>query len=231
MTDNIRLLSAKVIVKAIRYLCANYAVKTYDYFLKTVTGMVKGVYNGYIGGDFVNMLSDLVFDQLNQAYRTAWADEGGEGAIPDYLQEAVDDQIQTQWDFIDGLYKSIVDARIDGTPVEPFLVRAELWAQQYQNAYREAVRLIAIERGGKLEWVEGDTIKKCPVCVGLNGIVAYASEWDELGVRPGNGPNPALSAQPEACGGWRCGCQLIPTDKRRTPKAYDEIIRLTSGGA
>lgn len=206
-------------------------VKTYEYFLRHLNGLIRGVYNGYVGGEFENILSDLVYGQLTQAYTAAWRDDGNDGPLPDYLQSSLDSMIQNQWDFIEKLYRDTVDARVDNTPIDPLLSRAELWAGQFDNAQNEAIRLIALETGGKLEWVEGDTSDKCPICLALNGIVAYAREWDELRVRPGNGPNPALSPINGGCGGWRCGCSLQTTTRRRTGNAYDEIIRITSGGA
>lgn len=199
------------------------AYKTFDFMLTQIVGLVRGVYRGNIRGEFIDVMANLISGQLSQAYRRAWADEGDGGEFPDYLQISLDDMILGQYDYVDGYYRDIIDAALDGTPIEPLLKRAELWAQRWTEAYNEAVRLITLNNGGKLEWQLGETEEHCPECSALNGIVAFAREWDTLMVRPQNPPNTRIS-----CGGWRCDCKLTPTTKRRTPNAYGRIEEITS---
>jgi len=214
--------------------------KTYEYFLQQLEGLIRGVYDGNVGGEFIDVTANLISGQLNQAFQQAWQDEGmTDELMPDYLTSAAEDMILGQYDFVDQLYRDIADARNDHLfnlhnpylpPIEEvslnsLLARAALWARRWTEAYNLGVQLIVRELGGKLEWIEGDTVEKCFICVSLNGIVAFAREWDELGVRPQNAPNPALA---EGCGGWRCACELRPTDKRRSPKAFDTILNLTT---
>ena len=200
------------------------AFKTYDYMLKQIEGLVRGVYAGNVGGAFIDTMANLISGQLSQAYNQAWTDEEGQGAFPDYLQVSLDDMILKQYDYVDGYYRNIVDARVDQTSIDPLLMRAGMWAIRYTEAYNEAIRLIILESGGNLIWQEGDTEDKCSTCLALDGIVARASEWDALGVKPQNAENRKL-----ACGGWRCGCSLTPTDKRRSPGAYGRIEAAIAG--
>lgn len=59
----------------------------------------------------------------------------------------------------------------------------------------------------------------------LNGIVAYAREWNEYGIHPQSPPNDLLE-----CGGWRCQCRLVSTAKRVTPKAKRlKVFELIAG--
>lgn len=197
--------------------------KTYDYYLQQLERLIRSVYNGNLGGDFIDVMANLISGQLNQAFEQAWKDEGTEEDIPDYLTTAAEDLILSQYDYVDQLYRDIVDARVDETPVESLLSRAPLWAQRWTEAYNQAVALIIAEMGGNLVWELGATEDHCPECAALNGIVARASEWEELGVKPQNAPNDLLT-----CGGWRCDCSLTPTDKRRSPKAYESIMNIVS---
>lgn len=207
-----------------RFLAAEPAAyKTYEYMKKQIIGLVRGVYDGYVRGDFIDTMANLISGQLTQAYARAWDDEGDGGEFPDYLQISLDEMILNQYDYVDQYYRDIIDAALDKKPIEPLLSRAELWANQYLFAYNEAVRLITVQNGGKLEWKLGATEQHCPECAALNGIVALASEWDTLGVKPQNPPNSRIT-----CGGWRCDCSLVPTDKRRTPNAYGRIEEITS---
>jgi len=193
------------------------AYKTYDYMLRQVEGLVNGVYSGVIGGDFIDTIANLISGQLTQAYNTAYKDEGYTGDLPDYLSASLESMILNQYTFVDQFYRDIVDARIDGTPLAPLLSRAQMWANRYNEAYNEAVRLIAKENGNNLVWQYGEA-EHCTTCQSLNGIVAGAKEWDTLGVKPQNAPNSKLE-----CGGWKCQCALVPTDKRRSPNAYGRI--------
>ena len=193
--------------------------KTTDYMLSAIEGLVNGVYNNLVGGDFIDAMANLISGQLTQAFQQAFEDEGyTDFVLPDYLSSALERMILSQYDFVDQFYRDIVDARIDGTSISPLLARARLWANQWQAAYNEAIRLMTLEGGGNLMWVYGEA-EHCETCNSLNGIVASAKEWDSLGVQPQSPPNNMIS-----CGGWNCQCSLTPTDKRRSPKAYDTIL-------
>ncbi len=209
--------------KEARYIAVSAVpYKSQEYFLSNITRLVTSLYDGNIGGDFTDILSSLIQGQINDAYQQAWKDDGGEPPIPEYLEDAANEAVLSQWEFVQGFYESIVDAQVDETPIEPLLSRAQLWANQWTSNYGNAVRLIALENNDNLVWKYGDT-DHCDTCRQLDGIVAKASTWDELGVQPQNGPNPAL-----ICQGFRCQCTLTPTKRRQTPKAYDLILNATT---
>lgn len=193
-------------------------IKSYDDFLSRIKGLIRGVYSGKIGGAFIDSMAALVSRQITLAVRQAWRDEGDEGKIPPYLTEYSDSLILDQYDFVDQFYRDIVDAKLEKLPLDGLYSRAEIWANQFNSAYNEAVRLITLDTGGKLEWEYGDT-DHCDTCLSLNGIVAFAREWDELGVHPQQPKNDMLE-----CGGWKCQCRLVPTEARRSPKAYNLIL-------
>jgi hypothetical protein len=201
------------------------AYKTYDYMQKVIEGLVSGVYNNLVGGQFVDSMANLISGQLTQAYQQAYIDEGFTSfTLPDYLASSLETMILNQYDFVDAFFRDIVDARIDGTPIDPLLARAQLWAGQYDTAYQNAVALITKEMGGNLIWQEGDTIEKCYQCVSFDGIVARASEWAALGIAPKNFPNDKLD-----CKGGHCDCTLTPTTKRRSPNAYGRLEAILLG--
>lgn len=193
--------------------------KTYDYFLARVEGLVHGVYANNLGGDFIDIMANLISGQLTQAYQQAYEDEGyTDFVLPEYLTVSLEAMILNQYSFVDQYFRDIIDARIDNTSINPLLARAQLWAQRYTEAYNQAVVLITENAGGNLEWALGATEAHCPECEALNGIVARASEWAALDVKPQNAPNRHLT-----CEGWRCDCKLQPTKKRRSPNAYGRI--------
>lgn len=202
-------------------------IKTYDYFLSELSRMIRNVYTGNMGGDFIDIMANLISGQLTQAYNQAWKDEGGEGALPDYLAGSLEAAILNQYDFVDGLYRDIVDARVDKTPIDPLLARAPLWANQWNASYEGALLLIRTENGGNLIWRKGETEHGCDTCANLDGIVMSAREWEELGVHPRGYPNPLLDCQ----GGGpanNCDCTLDPTQQRRSPDAYTTVMNIVS---
>lgn len=197
--------------------------KTADYMLRQVEGLVNGVYSGNIGGQFIDIMANLISGQLTQAYRQAYEDAGYTGEVlPKFLSTSLEVMILNQYDFVDQYYRDIIDARVDGTPIDPLLSRAQMWGNQWNTAYREAERLILMDGGGNLEWVKGATEQGCDTCANLDGIVMSAKEWEMLGVHPRGYPNSKLECE----GGGpanNCDCSLVPTDKRRSPNAYGRV--------
>ena len=205
--------------KARFYFAEAEAYKSYDFMLARVDGLVRGVYTGNVGGDFVDIMGSLIKGQMEDAYRQAWNDEGYEGALPDYLVNSLDAFVirEANFDWIYQFYKDIVDARVDKTPLEPLLSRAKLWANKWNAAYNEALRVITIENGGNLIWVLGEA-EHCTTCLALNGIVASGKEWEASGWKP-------QSADLE-CHGYNCKCQLLPTSNRRSRDAAGQLAKI-----
>jgi hypothetical protein len=211
-----------------RWIAAKPAeYKTVDYFLQQVERMVTHVYNNQLGGEFIDLMANLISGQLTQAFRQAWADEGFDGDLPPYLSGALEEMILNQYTHVDQFFRDIIDARLEGTSIQPLLVRASMWANQYNAAYQQALELVRMENGGNLVWRKGKTENGCSTCDALNGIVMSAREWQELNVHPRGYPNPVLECQ----GGGpanNCDCSLEPTEKRRSPKAYESILNIVS---
>jgi hypothetical protein len=197
--------------------------KTAEFMQRTIESLVRGVYGGFVGGEFIDIMANLIQGQLTQAYNRALADEGL--VMDEDFAADLERLILAQFDYVDQYFRDIVDARIDGTPIEPLIVRASLWANRYNETYSEAQMAIAKRFGGKMIWMLGATEEHCPTCAALNGIVAFATEWETAGFRPQNAPNDLL-----ACGGWRCDCSLTITEKRRSPKALDTLLDIATMG-
>lgn len=182
--------------------------KTWDFMLHAIERLVINTYNGLIAGDFIDVMANLISGQIYDAYESAWRDDGNDPPLPWYLSQAADNDILKQYDYVDQYYRDIIDARVDKTPLQPLLSRAQLWANRYNESYNNAVHIIQLQEGGKEMWVIGATEKHCETCTKLDGVVAYAKEWEASRYKP-QGSN--LS-----CGGWRCDCSLTPTENRLT---------------
>lgn len=203
--------------QVVPYLTREY--KSYDFMLARVEGLVRGVYTGNVGGDFVDIMGALIRGQMEDAYRQAWTDEGYEGALPDYLVNSLDAFVirEANFDWIYQFYKDVVDARVDKTAIEPLLSRARMWANKWNAAYNEALRVITVENGGNLIWQIGDA-EHCTTCLALDGIVASGKEWEASGWKP--------QSEDLECHGYNCKCQLLPTSNRRSKNAAERLAAI-----
>jgi hypothetical protein len=210
------------LLNAVRLVVAY--TKTYDYYSRTIEGYVRDLYRGDIEeGDFVTQMSELIDAQLTRAWHEGMREnelDPVEDMEPEW-QSMLDEIILSEYDYVDNFAADIVAARDEQLDWEPLLSRAELWANRYNDVYNTSVVTTGNQ---KLIWILGATEEHCDNCAALNGIVAWAEEWEESGVVPQNPPNMYLS-----CEGWRCDCQLIPTTARHTRNALDAIQQALSG--
>ena len=207
-------------------------VKTYDYFGQVIDRLVRSLYNHQIDElEFTMTFEDLLDGQLRQAWFEGMAQNGlTEDDMTQEYETELGSILSSEHDAISGFTEAILtqegqDHLSGENHLDALLSRANLWQNRYQDVVNRATLFTAADKD-KQEWVEGDTEKKCPICVALDGIVAPARVWMDLGVRPQNPPNDALSPDRDGCGGWRCGCQLVPSDKRATPNAADVIASI-----
>jgi hypothetical protein len=194
-------------------------IKSQEDFLSRIQWLIRAAYNGDIAGEFIDGMAAAISRQYFLAYREVLAEEGLE--MDDEFRQHVEQMIADEFMHVEQLFRDIVDARIDGTPIDPLLARAQLWANRYAEVQNEARLAIGLRFGYNMVWTMGATEEHCPTCSALNGIVAFASEWDTAGLEPQNAPNDLLK-----CGGWNCDCSLTKTDKRRSPNALDSLLNV-----
>jgi hypothetical protein len=184
------------------------ALKTVAYYMRVLTRDMRRLYNGEINTNlFVDNLAGYVERQLRRAWNEGMRSNGITDMTPEWeaiYQQAVTDE----YDYIERLADQIVQAKQEGKSLQPFLSRAELWA----NRYTDVVNRAKVETG--LEnffiWEYGETEDHCETCAEYVGQVKTGLEWKQLynatGIRP---QSKALE-----CGGWRCDCRLQPRESR-----------------
>lgn len=170
-----------------------------------VRGLWSGVFDLF---EFVDVMLPTIRRGLTRA-----ADDGllSVGMKPDERtpaeQIALDKQINSEFDHVLPFGRDIVaNNKASGAKLDPLFKRAEMWILRYTDVENEARTMAANDP--KLEWVWNPAKEHCDSCARLNGKVKRASYWREVGVLPQSPPNPML-----LCGGWKCGCELRPTDK------------------
>jgi hypothetical protein len=214
------------IVLTVNYL-TNRGYKTTDYMSRTVDSLVRDLYNGDITeGDFQDAMFSLIEVQFQRAFNEGMRNNGLDPVndmTPEWdaeYQRMVTDQLQ----YIEQFAKDIVDGKNNGQSKDEFMARADLWANQYQSTVNEA-QMITADNKDKFKWTLGATENHCTTCSQLDGIVAWAEEWEQSGFHPQQAPNDLLE-----CGGWRCDCSLEPTDEKRSADALGRLLDIATGG-
>lgn len=172
--------------------------------------------------DFMAAVDNQLTRAWNEGARNAGVDpkefEGGDTLELERI-------IQSEEEHILNLAGDIEDAILQDIGIEKFRSQFKSRIDLWVNRYNETVNAAVLWFGGrqKLKWVMGATEEHCETCSRLNGIVAYATEWEQSGIKPQNPPNDILE-----CGGWRCDCSLEPTDDRKTANALETLLEIAT---
>lgn len=202
-------------------------IKSQDYYEANLKRLVRSLYKGDIDElEFTFVFGDLITGQLTKAWNEGMLENGVlEDDMTDEWRIMLGDIITQEKGQVGEYANAIISASmLTNEPIDPLLARASLWANRYQDVYNQAVIATADEKT-KLEWVMGATEEHCSTCYALNGLVAYAREWEEMAVKPQQPPNTMLE-----CGGWRCQCSLQPTTNRHTRNVKTKIAEALVGG-
>ena len=218
-----------VILSAFAAACREYIrrgeFKTEGSFNRHLWTAALGFFRDEINAfTFIDIFVNEIENQLTRAWH-----EGARSVEvePDDMTEAdnlhLEAIINSEYDHVLGLAQAIEDAKLSGISLDAFRVRFRSRIDLWSARYREVVNEARIWFGGKkrLIWVLGRTEQHCQTCSALNGVVAWAEEWDQSLLRPQHPPNEFLE-----CGGWRCDCSLNPTDQRRSPRAFGILTNI-----
>jgi hypothetical protein len=198
--------------------------KTLEQYRARLWGACVRLFNGGRDAAFEASFIRSIDQQLTQAWN-----DGAEsvGVDPDEMTEAditiLNAIIDNETEFISGLAGDIADAKAGGMTREQFDkqfgARVDLWS----NRWNETVNRARMQMGSKdrFMWRLGSTEDHCPECNDLNGITAFGYEFEEARIHPQMPVNELLT-----CQGWRCGCSLEPTTRRRTGRAFDRLTEI-----
>ena len=182
-------------------------------FLKSLPEFRRGIRNavrGYWTGTFDQLHAvDALMTAIEGSFPKAWKLGAAEcGITPaDYTNDEKNElsrRVNGQWVFAADFLARIVP-KSQGGKLRAAFAQSEIWIARYEEI-RNVARVMAC-KNKPLEWVLG-VAEHCSSCVKLSGKVKRADWWRESGILP---------RQPGAgyleCGGWRCQCSLVRTDK------------------
>lgn len=183
-----------------------------DQYGSSIRGNVRALWAGAVDVEqFMLAMRATVQRGLTQA----WHEGAGEcGIKPDELTDAetkaLETAVRSEYSYIFAFGEYIeANSKANKGALQDLYGRVSLWVNRYLDITNRA-KVMAC-RDQKLEWVLNyvrGTKESCPSCKKLAGQVRRGSAWERWGVRPQSPPNRRL-----ACGGWKCGCGLVPTDK------------------
>ena len=155
-------------------------LKTVNWYDRTMWSLVRDLYSGNIGTmEFESEMIDIIQNQFRRAWNEGMRQLGldpesdqtpqGEAALQDIMLQELD--------YVGPLAADVQQAAYANAGVDQFQSRVNLWSNRYTDIVNQAVQFYA-GVGEKLQWHLGATEKHCRICLALDGIVAFASEWD-----------------------------------------------------
>lgn len=198
-------------------------MKDEETYTRQLTNNVHALYSRAMSRHaFFQDTGKIIETQLNEAWLSG-ADEMM--VLPEDMTEAdkrfIQEIITNERTFLDGFADDIQNAAGDGTGWQQFQPRISIWVNRIKDVENKA--RLYFGKKQRMIWQYGPT-EHCSTCATLNGIVAFAEEWEEAGVRPQSPPNKRLE-----CRGYQCQCTLTPTSLRRTRSAFEKIKRIARG--
>jgi hypothetical protein len=217
--SDLRVVLARMIPVLEDYVKAQLALKsayTEDRYSKEIYDAASAYWKDGRRGSFSTRMNATIKFGLTSAFEQG-ADKVGvapdefEQPDKDYRDSLIDEEkshVSGLLDFLDGL------ANDPNAKLSDANYRLDMWVKRYSDVYEKA--LLNFGQKVRFIWRYGDTIAHCASCSGLEGLVAWGSEWEQAGIKP--------KSSLLACGGYQCDCSIDPTDKRRSPKALQRIM-------
>lgn len=183
-----------------------------DQYGVSIRGNVRALWAGVVD---IDQFMVAMRATVRRGLTLAWHEGAAEcGIKPDELtdkeEQALEAAVRSEYSYIFAFGEYIeANNKASKGLLQDLYGRVSLWVNRYLDVTNRA-KVMAC-RDQKLEWrlnqVRG-TKESCDSCQKLAGQVRRGSTWERLGVRPQSPPNRKL-----ACGGWKCGCGLVVTDK------------------
>lgn len=175
--------------------------KTYNYYLRVLKRDMRRLYDGEINTTlFVDNLAGYVERQMRRAWNEGMRLNGltPPGDMTAEWEAIYQELVTAEYEYIDRIAEQIVQAARDGDPIDPFIKRAELWANRYTDVVNKSLAITKPDQ--LLRWEYGATEEHCTDCASRAGTVKTGAEW-LADILP--------QSRDLECGGWRCDCRLV----------------------
>lgn len=175
-------------------------------FRRSIRAAVRGLWNGSLS---IAQFGEAMQSAIKRNLTNAWTEGAAEcdiagDELSDEEIKARDEFIEGQYGYIGGFAGAIREGdKISGEKLQPLFLRAEMWINRYGEVRNQAKAMACAD--GKLEWRTNVRCREhCSSCSRLSGKVKRGSYWNKT-ILP--------RSRDLECGGFRCCCELVPTDK------------------
>ena len=149
-----------------------------------------------------------MYNAMNSAFQTGaelgYVDGGGEVPLDKETQAWLDGEITAEKSNIDSLFSGLRENWESKDAINEAFARADGYASKLDSIYSQA--MINGANNPLLQWVEGDTEKKCATCLSLDG------KWHRAQWYIDNNYIPGMPYASMDCGGHNCKCKLVDKD-------------------
>lgn len=192
-----------------------YVAPIRAYFERQVDSIFRNAIQGkYSKRGFIGALTPVIQSAIRDASEAGLKDGGLKKAEMTEEESAwVQEWILKQNDFIEAVATAIYeDGKVTAKEAEGKAVL--WWNKSIDPAYSEMV--FSASKNGAFLRKLGATEQHCVDCVKIDGQVRRASFWHNIGI---------WNASPKTqCGGWRCQCQNVATDKPITRGRFPQLV-------
>lgn len=196
---------------------------TQDKYERDIDQAAGAYWKDGVRGSFITRMRAAVKFGLTDAFTQGARDVGVErDEFDDETKQAIADIIAEEQSHITTLLDYVDQVARSKQPQSALDMRLGMWKSRYQDVVDRARVML----GGKtrLGWKLGQTEEHCETCSALNGLVAFAEEWERAGIYPRRPPNDKL-----VCKGYQCDCTCEPTKRRRSARAFERIQAIAEG--
>lgn len=179
--------------------------KGLEAYRRALRSPVRGLWQGVIDeSQFEEAMLSVIGRGLNRAWIEGAAECGiGPEELTQAEQETLAGRVTEEFGHVGGFGAAIAEnSRANGGKLTPLFGRLEMWVNRYRDVINQAKAMAC--KDGKAIWRIGPTEQHCRSCAGFNGRVYRFSTWESNGAMP--------QSQNLLCRGFRCLCNLDPTD-------------------
>ena len=181
-------------------------------YRRSIRASVYGLWRGEMG---IFSFVDSMVTAVDRGLRAAWYEGASHcgirhGELTPEEESRLVMEINSEISHIYSFGRFIFDRnKLSKGQLSPLYRRADMWA----NKYLSIVALASTMACGdlKYKWVVNVSKEHCHSCLKLNNRVYRGSTWHNYDIYP------RMRNGRLMCGGWKCGCELVPTTDPATP--------------
>jgi hypothetical protein len=180
-----------------------------EQYRRSIRGNIRGLWAGHLElWEFYDGMHTTLRAGVTNAFHAGLADcKIKPEEMTPMERGALEYNIRFEEQWVAGLAEAVINgSKANGGKLKPLFARADVWIGRWSGIRSEARAMACAD--GKLEWVLGPAEESCTSCSKLAGKVKRASWWYDNGILPR-----VHAAWYLSCGGWKCKCELVPTEK------------------